>query len=45
MIPSRLFFGITNRAVDALIEHIVFAEDRDDLVAATQALSRVPVVE
>ena len=28
-------------AVDALIEQIVFAKDRDELVAATKALDRV----
>jgi microcin C transport system substrate-binding protein len=38
---SRNLVGIKNPAVDALIERIVFAEGRDDLVAATRALDRV----
>ena len=33
--------GIKNPAIDALIERIVFAPDRDELVAATRALDRV----
>ena len=33
--------GIQNPAVDALIERIIFAPDRDELVAATHALDRV----
>ncbi|NOU04996.1 MAG: ABC transporter substrate-binding protein [Hyphomicrobiaceae bacterium] len=38
---SRNVSGIKNKAVDAIIEKIVFATDRDDLVAATRALDRV----
>ncbi|MDJ1157666.1 extracellular solute-binding protein [Chelatococcus sp. SYSU_G07232] len=33
--------GIRNPAVDALIERIVYAKDREELVAATRALDRV----
>ncbi len=38
---SRNYAGIKNPAVDALIERIIFAKDRDELVAATKALDRV----
>jgi microcin C transport system substrate-binding protein len=38
---SHNLIGIKNPAVDALIEHIVFAESREELVAATKALDRV----
>ncbi len=38
---SRNTVGIKNPAVDALIEKIIFARDRADLVAATKALDRV----
>lgn len=38
---SRNTIGIKNPAVDKLIDKIVFAKDRDDLVAATRALDRV----
>jgi microcin C transport system substrate-binding protein len=38
---SRNTAGIKDAAVDALIEQIVFAKDRDELVAATKALDRV----
>jgi microcin C transport system substrate-binding protein len=38
---TRNTAGIKNPAVDKLIEKIVFAKDRDDLVAATRALDRV----
>ena len=38
---SRNVAGIKNPAVDAIIERIVFAPDRDELVAATRALDRV----
>lgn len=38
---SRNVGGIKNPAIDKLIEKIVFAKDRDDLVAATHALDRV----
>ncbi|MEA2879555.1 MAG: microcin transport system substrate-binding protein [Hyphomicrobiales bacterium] len=38
---SRNYAGIKNPAVDALIERIIFATDRAELVAATKALDRV----
>jgi microcin C transport system substrate-binding protein len=38
---SRNMVGIKNPAVDKLIDHIIYAKDRDELVAATQALDRV----
>jgi microcin C transport system substrate-binding protein len=38
---SRNLIGIKNPAVDALIERIVFADSREELVAATKALDRV----
>jgi microcin C transport system substrate-binding protein len=38
---SRNYIGIKNPAVDALIERIIFAKDRAELVAATKALDRV----
>ncbi len=38
---SRNTIGIQNPAVDALIDQIVFAKDRAELVAATRALDRV----
>lgn len=38
---SRNYGGIKNEAVDALIERIIFAKDRDELVAATRAMDRV----
>jgi microcin C transport system substrate-binding protein len=38
---SDNLIGIKNPAVDALIEQIVFAKSRDDLVAAVKALDRV----
>lgn len=38
---SRNTAGIKNPAVDKLVDKIVFAKDRDDLVAATHALDRV----
>jgi microcin C transport system substrate-binding protein len=37
--PNRI--GIKNPAVDAMIEKVIFAKSRDDLVAATRALDRV----
>jgi microcin C transport system substrate-binding protein len=33
--------GIKNPAVDAMIDQVIFAKSRDDLVAATRALDRV----
>ena len=38
---SRNVVGIKNPAVDALIDRVIFAKDRDELVAATHALDRV----
>jgi microcin C transport system substrate-binding protein len=38
---TRNLAGIKNPAVDTLIERIIFAKDRDELVAATRALDRV----
>jgi len=38
---ARNTVGIKNPAVDVLIEKVIFATDRDDLVAATRALDRV----
>ena len=38
---SRNLVGIKNPAVDALIDRIIFAKGRDDLIAATKALDRV----
>jgi len=38
---SRNTIGIQNPAVDDLIDQIVFAKDRDELVAAARALDRV----
>jgi microcin C transport system substrate-binding protein len=38
---SRNIIGIRNPAVDKLIDRIIFAEDRETLVATTRALDRV----
>jgi microcin C transport system substrate-binding protein len=38
---SRNTIGIKSPAVDALIDKVIFAKDRADLVAATKALDRV----
>ncbi len=38
---SRNVMGIKNSAIDKLIDRVVFAKDRDELVAATRALDRV----
>jgi microcin C transport system substrate-binding protein len=38
---SRNYGGIKNPAVDALIDRVIFAKDREELVAATKALDRV----
>jgi microcin C transport system substrate-binding protein len=38
---SRNYSGIKNPVVDALVDRIIFATDRDDLVAVTHALDRV----
>lgn len=41
MAGSRNIVGIRNPAIDKLIERVIFARDRDGLVAATRALDRV----
>jgi microcin C transport system substrate-binding protein len=38
---SPNLIGIKNPAVDAMIDQVIFAKSRDDLVAATKALDRV----
>lgn len=38
---SRNLVGIKNPAIDALIDRVIFAKDRAQLVAATKALDRV----
>jgi microcin C transport system substrate-binding protein len=38
---SRNLVGIKDPGVDALIDKVIFAKDREDLVAATKALDRV----
>jgi microcin C transport system substrate-binding protein len=38
---SRNYMGIKNPAVDKLVDRVIFAKDRDELVAATHALDRV----
>jgi len=38
---SRNIVGIKNPAVDAMIERVIFAKSREELVAATHALDRV----
>jgi microcin C transport system substrate-binding protein len=40
-VGSRNLVGIKNPAVDAMIERVIFAKNRDELVAATKALDRV----
>jgi microcin C transport system substrate-binding protein len=40
-VGSRNYIGIRNPAVDALIERVIFAKSRAELVAATKALDRV----
>ncbi|MCE7030737.1 extracellular solute-binding protein [Jiella avicenniae] len=42
---SRNYAGIKNPAIDALVNDIVYAKDRDELVAATRALDRVMLWE
>ena len=41
MAGSRNILGIKNPAIDKLIERLIFAKGRDDLIAATKALDRV----
>jgi microcin C transport system substrate-binding protein len=38
---SRNYVGIKNPAVDTLVDRLIFAKSREDLVAATKALDRV----
>jgi len=38
---SQNVVGIKNEAIDALIQRVIFAKNRDELVAATKALDRV----
>jgi microcin C transport system substrate-binding protein len=38
---SRNLAGIKDPVVDALVERVIFATDREDLIAATRALDRV----
>jgi microcin C transport system substrate-binding protein len=38
---SNNTIGIKNPAIDKLIDHVIFAKDRDELVSATRALDRV----
>jgi microcin C transport system substrate-binding protein len=40
-VGSRNYAGIKNPVVDALIDKVIFAKDREELVAATHALDRV----
>jgi microcin C transport system substrate-binding protein len=40
---SRNYAGIKNEAVDALINKVIFATSREELVAATHALDRVMI--
>jgi len=38
---SMNLIGIKNPAIDKLVDHIIFAKDREELIAATRALDRV----
>jgi microcin C transport system substrate-binding protein len=38
---SRNLIGIKDPAIDKLVDHVIFAKDRDELIAATHALDRV----
>ena len=40
-VGSRNLVGIKNPALDELIDRVIFAKNRDELVAATKALDRV----
>ncbi|MFK5914786.1 MAG: extracellular solute-binding protein [Woeseiaceae bacterium] len=42
---SRNLMGINNKVIDKLIDHIVFAKNRDDVVIAARALDRVMLHE
>ncbi|GLH79255.1 ABC transporter substrate-binding protein [Bradyrhizobium sp. SSBR45G] len=41
MVGSQNLAGIRNPAIDKLIDRVIFAKSRDELVAATRALDRV----
>jgi microcin C transport system substrate-binding protein len=38
---SRNYSGIKDPVIDALVDRVIFATDREDLIAATRALDRV----
>ena len=38
---SRNLIGIKDPAIDKLVDHVIFAKNREELVAATNALDRV----
>ena len=38
---SNNLIGIKDKAIDKLVDHVIFAKDREELVAATNALDRV----
>jgi microcin C transport system substrate-binding protein len=38
---STNLIGVKDKAIDKLIDHVIFAKDREELVAATRALDRV----
>ncbi len=40
-VGARNYGGVSDPAVDALIEKVIFAKDRDELIAASKALDRV----
>lgn len=42
---SANYAGISDPAIDALVRHVVFAKDREGLIAATKALDRVLLAE
>jgi microcin C transport system substrate-binding protein len=42
---SRNYAGIKDPAVDALIRRLIFAKDREELIAATRALDRVMMAQ
>jgi len=41
IVGSRNYIGIKNPAIDALVENLISAQTREDLVASTRALDRV----
>ena len=42
---SRNLIGINNKVIDKLIDHVVFAKNRNDLIIAARALDRVMLHE